>query len=200
MSTESNANSPQSLIVELEEFPRKWGWLLALGVVMVLAGCVGLYFVTAVTLATVLLYGGMLFSGGILSLFYSIRVKESKWHAKLFNILLALLYVVASIIIFMNPVAASAALTLVLAALFFVIGVLRVIHGFRCRTKGWRWVLPVLLGVVNWLFAIIIILSWPISGLWVIGLFVSIELIMNGWMLTFTALVVRKLAIRAEEG
>jgi len=38
----------------------------------------------------------------------------------------------------------------------------------------------------------IIVLQWPVSGLWVIGLFVAIELILNGWSYVFVALAARK--------
>ena len=39
-----------------------------------------------------------------------------------------------------------------------------------------------------------IVLQWPVSGLWVIGLFVAIELILNGWSYVFVALAARKAA------
>ncbi len=193
MDTKQQETSSEMLIIELEELPRKWGWMLALGVLMVVAGFFGLYIAVAVTLATVLLYGGMLMAGGILSLVHSFRVKEEKWYGRIPGILLALLYIGTSIIIFLNPVAASAALTLVLAALFMGIGALRIGHGFRCRKRGWKWLLPVLVGLADCVFALVIAFSWPVSGLWVIGLFVSVELIMNGWIVTLTALAVRKM-------
>lgn len=34
--------------------------------------------------------------------------------------------------------------------------------------------------------------EWPVSGFWVIGLFVAIELILNGWSYVFVALAARK--------
>ena len=34
--------------------------------------------------------------------------------------------------------------------------------------------------------------QWPQSGQWVIGLFLAIELIMNGWMLVMVALSARQ--------
>ncbi len=187
------------VVVNMDEFPRKWGWMLALGLLMILAGAVGLYLAVAVTLMTVLLYGGMIMAGGFLSLAHSFQAKEEKWQGRLMQVLLALLYIGAGVIIFINPTAASAALTLVLGAMFLTIGVVRLANGFKCRSNGWKWLLPVVTGLVDVLFAVIIAVSWPISGLWVIGLFVSIELMMYGWSLTFTALAVRKLATNSKE-
>jgi uncharacterized membrane protein HdeD (DUF308 family) len=193
METKNQQVSAEAGIVELEELPRKWKLMLALGILMVVAGTMGLYVAVAVTLVTVLLYGGMLVAGGILSLVHFFKVKEKKWHGRMTDLLLALLYTGLGVVIFINPVAASAALTLVLGAFFMFIGVLRIRHGVRCRKQGWKWLLPVAVGLVDCVFALIIALSWPVSGLWVIGLFVSFELIMNGWILTLTALAVRKL-------
>jgi len=185
--------SAEVVIVELEELPRKWKLMMALGILMVIAGIMGLYISVVVTLVTVLLYGGMLMAGGILSLVHSFQVKEKKWHGRMTNILVSLLYIGLSIVIFINPVAASAALTLVIGGFFMFIGILRLAYGIRCWKRGWRWLLPVIAGLVDCLLALVIVLNWPISGLWVIGLIVSVELIMNGWLLTFTALAARKL-------
>ena len=36
-----------------------------------------------------------------------------------------------------------------------------------------------------------IAVRWPVTGLWVIGLFVAIEMIVNGWSCVFMALAAR---------
>ncbi|MFP7755390.1 HdeD family acid-resistance protein [Thermodesulfobacteriota bacterium B35] len=203
MSTQLNDNSglqARIVVVDLEELPRRWGWLLALGILMLVAGSIGLYMTVAVTLVTVLFYGALIMAGGILTLIQSVRDREEKWHGRLGHVLLALLYLLAGVFIMINPVAASAALTLILGALFMAMGILRMTYGFRCRKKGWKWLAPVLIGLVDVIFALVIAFSWPVSGLWVIGLFVSIELLMNGWLLTFTALAARRLAREQEKG
>ena len=182
------------VVVDLEELPRKWGWLLALGILMLVTGTIGLYMSVAVTLVTVLFFGAIILVNGTFSLVQTIIDKEEKWKGRLVHILLALFYIAAGALILVNPVAASAALTLLLGALFMAMGITRVIYGLKLKKLGWKWVWPVVIGVIDIIFALILALSWPISGLWVIGLFVSIELIMYGWMLTFTALAVRKLA------
>jgi uncharacterized membrane protein HdeD (DUF308 family) len=58
--------------------------------------------------------------------------------------------------------------------------------------KGWYWAL--IAGIISILLGVIIIAQWPISGLWVIGLFVAIELIFNGWAYVFIALAARNAA------
>ena len=182
------------VVVDLEELPRKWGWLLALGILMLVTGSIGLVQSVAMTLVTVLFFGAIITVNGTFALVQTIIDREEKWRGKMVHVLLAVLYIAAGAIILVNPVAASAALTLLLGGIFLAMGITRILYGLRLRKLGWKWVMPVVIGAVDVLFAIILGISWPISGLWVIGIMVSIELLMYGWMLTFTALAVRKLA------
>ncbi len=191
--------SAEIVVVDLEELPRRWGWLLALGILMLVTGSLGLYMSVAMTLVTVLFFGAMILVNGTFSLVQTIIDREEKWKGRLVHVLLALFYIAAGALILVNPVAASAALTLLLGAIFMAMGITRVIYGFKLKKLGWKWVWPVVIGVIDIIFALILALSWPISGLWVIGIFVSVELLMYGWMLTFTALAVRKLAKQQSE-
>ena len=63
--------------------------------------------------------------------------------------------------------------------------------GFQLKpAQGWYW--PLVSGLISILLGIMILAKWPVSGLWVIGLFVAIELIFNGWSYVFVALAARK--------
>ena len=182
------------LVLELEELPRKWGWLLPLGILMLVTGSIGLLQSVAMTLVTVLFFGAIILVSGTFALVQSIMAKEEQWRGKMVHVLLAVLYIGAGALILVNPVAASAALTLLLGSIFLAMGFIRIVYGFRLRKLGWKWIMPVIIGVIDILFAVILGISWPVSGLWVIGIMVSIELLMYGWMLTFTALAARKMA------
>ena len=84
-------------------------------------------------------------------------------------------------------------LTLVLAGILIAVGVLRSVMAFQMRpASGWFW--PLLSGLVSIALGGMIVAQWPDSGLWVIGLFVAIELIFNGWSYLFIALAARKAA------
>ncbi len=186
------------VMIDLEELPRKWKWLLALGILMLLTGSLGLFMSVTMTLVTVMFFGIIILANGTFSLIQTIVDKEEKWHGRMAHVLLAVLYIASGVLILINPIAASVVLTLFLAGTFLAMGIIRIIYGFRLRKLGWKWIMPMFIGLIDIVFAIVIGLSWPISGLWVIGLFVSIELIMYGWMLTFTAITVRKLDKLAE--
>jgi uncharacterized membrane protein HdeD (DUF308 family) len=47
------------------------------------------------------------------------------------------------------------------------------------RFDGWQWML--LNGVIALLLGVSIWRQWPFSGLWVIGLFVGIEMLLSGF-------------------
>ena len=56
--------------------------------------------------------------------------------------------------------------------------------------KGWAWIL--IAGLTAIVLGVLILMQWPYSGLWVLGLFIAIELIVNGWTYIFIALAMRR--------
>jgi len=169
---------------------KNWGWLLALGIVSIVLGTIGLYMTFAMTLATVLFFGAIILAGGLLQLVQAFSCKG--WKGVLGHVLIALLYIVAGILILQDPLLATGVLTLVLAGILIAVGVIRITMGIQHRkaASGWYW--SVLTGIVSILLGGMIVVQWPVSGLWVIGLFVAIELILNGWSYVFVAIAARK--------
>jgi uncharacterized membrane protein HdeD (DUF308 family) len=176
----------------LEELPRQWGWLLALGILMVVLGTIGMGMAFYVTLASVLIYGGFLLGAGILQLWQGIQAKKTAWSGRTQHFLVALFYLAIAALIIWDPIAASAGLTLFLGAMLAAIGVVRIIDALRYRGSDWQWAWTLTAGIINLILAAIILFSWPFSGLWVIGLFIAIEMMINGWLLIFASWEVRK--------
>jgi uncharacterized membrane protein HdeD (DUF308 family) len=144
----------------------------------------------ALTLATVLFFGALILVGGVLQLVQAFSCKG--WKGVLGHVLIALLYIAAGILILKDPLLASGVLTLVLAGILIAVGVIRITMGIQHRKAATAWYWSVLSGIVSILLGGIIVVQWPVSGLWVIGLFVAIELILNGWSYVFVALGARK--------
>ena len=78
-------------------------------------------------------------------------------------------------------------LTKVLAAFFIGIGVSRISYAWKCWSRGWRWKMMLVGGGINLLRAGMIVDGWPRTALWIIGLFVAIETMINGWRLIAVA-------------
>jgi uncharacterized membrane protein HdeD (DUF308 family) len=105
-------------------------------------------------------------------------------------VLIALLYVAGGVYMTLHPTLAAVSLTLLLGAMFITVGLLRAIMAFQLKpAKGWWW--PLVSGLVSLVLGSLILAEWPQSGLFIIGLFIAIELIFNGWSYLFIALAAR---------
>ncbi len=181
--------------IETEKFelPVKWGWLFVLGISMIILGTIGMASAFYLTVASVILFGSFMFAGGVLQLWHGIVTKEIKWSGRLLHIFVALCYLVLGGLLLWDPISGSLSLTLLLAGILIAIGVARLVYSWQCRKRGWQWALPFFGGLIDLLLAGLIFYGWPGTAFWVIGLFVAIEMIINGWLLTGIALAVRRL-------
>src|SRR5262249_51616896 len=111
------------------------------------------------------------------------------WKGFFLFLLLGVLYAVTGFLMLQHPVLAAGGLTLMLAAGFLVGGVFRAVIAGSERFPFWGWVLCN--GIVTVRLGIAILQQWPESGLWVIGTFIGIDLIVNGATWSFLAVGVR---------
>jgi uncharacterized membrane protein HdeD (DUF308 family) len=155
----------------------KWGWIVALGVVYLIAGFVALGSVVTATVVSVLVVGAMMIVAGVAEVFGAFQIKT--WGKFLLWVLLGVLYIVAGFVTFENPLLAAVLLTLILGASLVASGIMRIILAFSMkRETPWIWV--VLSGVITLLLGLLILGRWPVSSLYILGLFLSIDLITAG--------------------
>ena len=172
-----------------EAMGRSWGWILAMGMVMVILGTMGLGATFMLTLATMFFFGVLILIASGAQLVEAFYIKG--WKGRVWHVVVAILYLAAGIVIINQPALASAVFTLVIAFTLIAIGAVRIIAAFQMRgIQGWVWML--LAGIAAVALGIMIVAKWPVSGLWVIGLFVAVELIMNGWSMITVALAARQ--------
>jgi uncharacterized membrane protein HdeD (DUF308 family) len=185
----NDQNTPVSQHPLFGDLSRNWGWLLAFGILSIILGTVGLGMTFGLTLVSVVFFGALLIVGGTFQLIDAFKCQG--WKGALWHILIALLYIAGGLLIVVDPVLASGTLTLALAAVLIAVGVSRVIMAVQHRGQsGWGWL--VLAGLISIALGAMILAKWPMSGMWVIGLFVAIELIFNGWAYLFIALAARR--------
>jgi uncharacterized membrane protein HdeD (DUF308 family) len=162
---------------EMAPLRAKWGWIVALGVVYVIAGFIALGSVVMATVASVLVVGVMMIIAGVAEVFGAFQVKS--WGKFLLWVLLGALYIIAGFVTFENPLLAAALLTLVLGASLVASGIMRIILAFSMKQETpWIWI--VLSGVITLLLGLLILAHWPVSSLYILGLFLGIDLIMAG--------------------
>jgi uncharacterized membrane protein HdeD (DUF308 family) len=172
------------------EVRKNRGWLMFMGIVMVILGVIGLSMEVSLTVVSVLYFGFLVVFGGVVMLIDAFRAGE--WGSKLWHVLIALVYIAAGIVMITNPAASAVWITLFLASFFVITGVFRLIIGFKARGRvdNWGWI--VFAGVISMLLGLVIFAQWPVSGLWVIGMFVAIELILQGFSMISIARAVRE--------
>lgn len=185
VTTTADALIPGPLSGDLQ---KNWGWLLALGLSSIALGTLGLYMDFAFTLVSVLFFGVLILTAGVFQLIHAFTC--TGWKSVLWHVLIALLYIAAGVDIMADPLRASEILTLVLAGILIAVGLLRIVMAVQLRGGGWFWAF--LSGLVSIALGAMIIAHWPASGLWIIGLFVAIELIFNGWSYVFIAFAARR--------
>jgi uncharacterized membrane protein HdeD (DUF308 family) len=181
-------------LTNLEEFRRNATWFLVLGVILVILGFIAVGRSVSVTLASMYFFGWLLVIGGVVE---AVQVFwQRQWGGFFFHLLSGVLYVVVGFMVLNNPEAGAVALTLLIALFFLIAGAFRIIVALTMRFPEWHWLL--LNGAISLLLGLLIWKQWPSSALWVIGLFIGIELIFTGGAWVMLSLAARRLMSQAE--
>jgi uncharacterized membrane protein HdeD (DUF308 family) len=170
------ANTPKGL--GYTHITSKWGWFVALGIVLILVGIFALIDTVAFTIASVIFIGAMLAVGGIFQIVHAFMTKT--WGSFFLNILMGLLYTVGGFLIMQEPVQGSFVITLMLIVALAIGGVMRIVIAFQHRELKYWWLL-VLGGVISLVLAYLLFASLPWSGLWVLGTLIAVELLIQGF-------------------
>jgi uncharacterized membrane protein HdeD (DUF308 family) len=162
----------------LRDLRDSWFWFLLLGIGLVVLGLVLLSYTGMVwgTLATAVVFGIFMLAGGI---FYIVGAFFTRgWGGFFLSLFAGALYLAAGFIIVNHPLEAAILYTLLLAVFFFVEGLFRIVAALAGQFRHWGWVL--VNGIITLLLGVLIWRQWPFSGLYVIGLFLGINLIISG--------------------
>jgi uncharacterized membrane protein HdeD (DUF308 family) len=181
MTSTTGTPQPYSSSPGLEPLRAKRGWIIALGVVYVIAGLIALGSIVTATIATVFVVGIMMLIAGAAEVFHAFQIKT--WGKFLLWLLLGALYIIAGFLTFENPLLAAALLTLLLGVSLIASGIMRIVLAFSMK-EGMPWIWVVASGVITVLLGLIILAHWPVSSLYILGLFLGIDLIFagTGWL------------------
>jgi uncharacterized membrane protein HdeD (DUF308 family) len=175
MSTAST-NSP-SLGHELHSVRDQWWCFLAMGIALVVLGAISICLPWMATLTSVIVFGFLLLAAGVTQVVSSFW--SGKWSGMLLHLLVGVLYMVVGFMMLDAPMENALLLTKLIAIFLIVTGIFDIVGALAHRFHGWAWVL--LNGCVTLMLGLLINKGWPANALWVIGLFVGIEMILNGW-------------------
>jgi uncharacterized membrane protein HdeD (DUF308 family) len=118
--------------------PPKWSGFLALGIVLALAGVLAVVLPEISTFATGTVFGAVLSIAGAVKMIQSLQVKE--WKGFIWQELTGAVELVGGILIYFKPLKGGLAITLLIALVFLVQGVLQIALALRVRKQdGWYW-------------------------------------------------------------
>jgi Uncharacterized conserved protein len=162
---------------ELAIFRRNWLWFVVLGVALIVAGIIALGSLVLASLATAVAIGALLLVAGA---FESVGAFWSRrWSGVFLHLVSGVLSIVVGVLFLGAPVDALLALTLLLACLLIAGGAVKIAVAVKYRFAGWGW--PLLSGIIDLVLGVLIWIEWPVSALWVLGLFVGISLVFRGF-------------------
>lgn len=173
----------------LDELQQHSTWFLGLGIALIFLGVVAAGSAVFTTVASLYLFGWLLVIGGVMEIAYGIWRKT--WSGFFIDLLVGVLYAVVGFMVIANPGATAVALTLLIAMFLIVVGIFRIVAALSARYPNWGWL--ALHGVVSLVLGLLIWQGWPATGLWVIGLFIGIELIINGVALSMLGVAAKRL-------
>lgn len=174
----------------LVRFARSWGWLLAFGVLTLVAGVVALAWPGHTVVVLALVFGAQLLVGGI---FWFGTAVSSRGRGTAGQVVLAVLAIIAGIVCLRSPVQIALLLPLVLGLYWIINGLIEMIHaltrGEEVPARGWA----IAAGVLS-LLAGIAVLVYPGVGLivlaWVLGF----------WLIVYGGITIsRSLSLRARQ-
>jgi uncharacterized membrane protein HdeD (DUF308 family) len=141
MSVTSNTpvpgSGPHNLGEGLRALRAKSGWIVALGIIFMIAGVIALGSVMMATLSAIYVIGIMMIMAGVTEIITAFNVKD--WGRFALWMLLGLLYVAAGIICFFRPFEAVAIVTLMLGIALIIGGVVRGFLAWSVREAGKPW-------------------------------------------------------------
>jgi uncharacterized membrane protein HdeD (DUF308 family) len=176
-----------SIMSAMDPSPRlRWGWVLALGIAMILLGSTALGDALAVTLISILLLGWLLIGAGVLHMIHLIRNVEARSVWRVVNVILD---IVAGFYFVSHPGLGAVTLTLVLAGFFLASGIVRLIAVVQADLPHKLW--PIVDGLISIALGAMLWIHWPWTGLWFIGFALAIGLIFRGWGWVMVALTLR---------
>ena len=155
---------------DLEALRGRRGLFYFTGIIELLLGFAAISFAAATTIFAVSVLGWVLVLTGIVEFFQAFSVRG--WSGTLLGIVRGVILGVLGFILAFSPAVGAAVLTLVAGGFILAEGVVRVMAGVALpmRRSGWL----VAGGIASILLGIFILARWPISAVWMIGLWVGL--------------------------
>lgn len=170
---------------------RTWKTLMAIGVLAIVIGCIAILVPAVASVGTAIFIGWILVIAGAFLVAGAFAAQTV--GSVVLRLLWAFLTVIVGLWLIIEPHNGTLTLTLVLGIYFLFMGITRIGVAFAARGQQGAGLVG-LSGIAGLLIGILVLVEFPSSADWAIGLLVGIDLIFAGWTLVSVALVGRDLA------
>ena len=159
------------------------------GVSLIILGMLALGSPFLAAVAVNVLIAWLIVLAGVVHLTVAFHTREA--GSMIWRLLVGLAYVFFGVYLVAHPALGVASLTLVLASLFLIEGILNVTLFFKVRSvQGSSWFL--IDGIITLLLGLMIYMQWPSSSAWAIGTLIGVSMIISGVTRVMLSLAVRK--------
>ena len=181
--------SIQAMEIQIpHEIVQYWGWFLTFGIGLVILGIAAVARSITATVVSMMFFGWLLLIACGIEVVQAVMVGH--WAGFFHHLLAAILFGVTGLLLVTRPVVSAEVATVFMAMFFLVGGLFQLIDAFAVTLPGWGW--QAFDGAVTFVLGLLVLAQWPVSGLWVIGLFIGIDLIFYGGAWIALALDLRK--------
>lgn len=168
---------------ETDELVVGLGWIRAIAIVMIILGIVAIVFPFFSTITATVYFGWVFVFAGIAQIIYAFGLKNVGQFT--WKLVLGLLYLLAGMIVLINPFQGVMIFTLALGISIFMQGIIQVSMAIQMRriSSNWGWIFAS--GMIGIIFGILVWSSTPFTASWLIGTLIGVNLLSDGmWMLT----------------
>ncbi len=160
---------------------------LVAGILLLIAGIIGIFMPEVTSLTISIFIGWLLIIAGMISGYHVMKSYYSKWIAWFKPTILEII----GLLILLYPMTGIAAVGLLLIIYFLFDGFAGFMFGLEFRPmKGWLWMM--INGLISIILAVIFLVGWPFSSLWLVGFFVGVSLVADGIAMLMISMAVNK--------
>ncbi len=175
--TSSDAFTTHPPALAIAHFRRKWGWVVALGALFIVGGLFALFNVFAATIVAIIYIAAAMVVAGGWEIITAFQIRP--WGRAALLGAIGLLTLLAGIAAARFPLLAAVSFTALIGGLLIACGVTKLALAYHLRHLA-RWELIALGGGLSLVLGVMILAEWPTSGLYVLGLFLGVNLLFEG--------------------
>jgi uncharacterized membrane protein HdeD (DUF308 family) len=167
-----------------------WRMFLIQGVLLAILGALAIAVPVIASVVAAAFVGWLLFFAGSFRAVSLIRAPHAPGYWS--SLVLSALTAILGLIIALFPLQGAITLAMVLTVYFIVHGISSFALAFAIRGHTGRWVLLLAGGVIDLALAVLVIAGWPGTSVFILGIYVGINLLFTGLALIFAALDARQ--------